>query len=210
MSAEPPPTAATLKADSGPRMKAALEGLCSLLIGAAVMGGWSEMQARSLLFVGLEAFLGWGAVVAIIHSLYQRWRPVEENPAPRFFSFAFTGQWLLLLAGLVVIGKISYPGLGFSYDLNVIPANNLRLTAGGAARLRGGSLFLHELREYCAGQDGRDGAGSGARLGADGLSRLRGDLGGHFYFPGDAPRFSAGGWAAFSWSSLSSSWAKRC
>lgn len=77
------PNAPTLPArgELSARMQNALFWLVGLLAVAAILGRWIELQAQSILYTGLELYIGWCALVGLIRILYIRW-VVADNDKP--------------------------------------------------------------------------------------------------------------------------------
>ncbi len=138
----------------GARMQSALFWLVGLLGIAAILGRWIEWQAQSILYTGLELYLGWCAFIGFIRILYIRWT-LAGNREPSPGMFALIGQWVLLFLGIFVLARISYPGLLLNHTLDQIPVERLRLAA---VILLGCAAVLYFFTNYARLVQGKSGA----------------------------------------------------
>ena len=109
--------------DPGSRTKSAFEFLALLLIGAALLGWWIEVQNRAFICVAVELFLGWCAIVAVIQIISIRLFGQKNG-----FYFYIT-EGIAFILGCWLLFRISYQGLLYPVPLDLAPAAGLRLAA---------------------------------------------------------------------------------
>ena len=111
----------------------AINWLCFLLAGMAMVAWIGAFPAHSIFFIGLEALIGWASLAALIHNIYFRCQPreqiagAEEVPEPRPGFFASVGQWVLFAIGIAVLARSIYPAAPLASSLTPIPVSTLRL-----------------------------------------------------------------------------------
>ena len=111
----------------------AINWLCFLLAGMALVAWIGAFPAHSIFFIGLEALIGWASLAALIHNIYFRCQPreqiagTEEVPERRPGFFASVGQWVLFAIGIAVLARSIYPAAPLASSLTPIPVSILRL-----------------------------------------------------------------------------------